>query len=144
LVLEVEVLRPDPRASERGTAVVEGTLCLLTFFTVILGIFEIARFVNIHQVMTDAAREGARLAVTPLTQTSTLPNSAEVEAEVRRFLDGDAIQGATVSVGAVNIGVDQFTLVTVTVPYQLMSLSMFSPLQFNLVSNALMRNETSP
>jgi Flp pilus assembly protein TadG len=137
-------MKPDPRASERGTAVIEGAACLLAFFTVILGIFEMARFVNVYQVATDAAREGARLAVTPLTQTSTLPNSAEVEAEVRRFLDGDAIQGATVTVGGVNIGADQFTLVTVTVPYQVMSLSMFSALQFNLVSNAMMRNETSP
>ena len=136
-------MKPDPRASERGTAVIEGTLCLLAFFTVILGIFEIARFVNVYQVATDAAREGARLAVTPLTQTSALPSSATVEAEVRRFLDGDLIQGATVTVGGVNIGADQFTLVTVTVPYQVMSLSMFSALQFNLVSNSMMRNETS-
>jgi Flp pilus assembly protein TadG len=144
LRLEVEVLKRDPRASERGMAVVEGAWCMVAFFTVILGIFEIARFVNVYQVATDAAREGARLAVTPLTQTSTLPNSSEVEAEVRRFLDGDAIQGATVSVGTVNSGVDQFTLVTVTVPYQLMTVSLFSSLQFNLVSNSLMRNETSP
>ena len=67
---------------ERGTAVVEAALTMLGFLVLLLGIFEAGRLLNIQQVLTDASREGAKLAVLPLSGTSTLPTVGEIENEI--------------------------------------------------------------
>jgi Flp pilus assembly protein TadG len=50
------------RAGERGQALVEFALILPVILLVMVGMLEFARAWNLHQVMTDAAREGARRA----------------------------------------------------------------------------------
>jgi Flp pilus assembly protein TadG len=52
-------LRSGPR-SERGQALVEFALLLPVILLLVVGMLEFARAWNMHQVMTDAAREGAR------------------------------------------------------------------------------------
>jgi hypothetical protein len=47
---------------ERGQALVEFALILPVILLVMVGMLEFARAWNLHQVMTDAAREGARRA----------------------------------------------------------------------------------
>ena len=133
----------------RGAAAVEGAVVLIGFLVVILAIFEAGRFFNVQQVLTNASREGARLAVMPLSGTSTLPTTGQIESEVQRFLQAANIQGATIAVNrpvSINTGsvLTEFTRVTVSVPYQVLTLSMFSNLAIPLVGEALMRNETSP
>lgn len=131
--------------SERGTAIVEGTLVLLLFFVLILGIIEAGRFMQVRQTLTDAAREGARLAVAPQPGTSTLPSVSQVQAEVQLFLNGNNIQGANISVVPVtNAQGDELTEVTASVDYQVISISLFSALEVPLSGTARMRNETSP
>jgi Flp pilus assembly protein TadG len=48
---------------ERGQALVEFALILPIILLLVVGMLEFARAWNLHQVMTDAAREGARRAV---------------------------------------------------------------------------------
>ena len=58
--------RNDLRRSawaERGQALVEFALILPAILLLVVGMLEFARAWNLHQVMTDAAREGARRAV---------------------------------------------------------------------------------
>ena len=50
------------REGERGQALVEFALILPVILLVMVGMLEFARAWNLHQVMTDAAREGARRA----------------------------------------------------------------------------------
>jgi Flp pilus assembly protein TadG len=50
------------RLDERGQALVEFALVLPLILLLMVGMLEFARAWNLHQVMTDAAREGARRA----------------------------------------------------------------------------------
>ena len=142
-------MRRGKGSAETGAVIVEAALTLLLFFTLLLGIMEGGRFLNVQQTLTNAAREGARVAVAPITQTSTLASDGEIETEVRRFLDAARIYGATITVERPLVipsnGVPmQYTRVRVSVPYRVISLAMFSSLSVNLAGEALMRNETSP
>lgn len=141
-------MKRDRRNPERGSTALESLwLMAWIFFPLIFGIFELCRFMNVQGMITNAAREGARLAVAPMQGTSSLPGSSEVEAEVRRFLAGAAIPdaGVTVQVIPQNRNGVQCTEVVVQVPYSVMSLAMFVPaLEVTLTGDALMRNETSP
>jgi Flp pilus assembly protein TadG len=140
------------RHGQRGAAAVEGALALLTFFTVLFAIMEAARFVNVQQALTSAAREGARFAVAPLQGTSNLPTDPEIQARVTQFLDAAGITGATISIqrpiiiptGVVPVATE-FTRIQVLMQYQVISIAMFAGnLQVTLSGEALMRNETSP
>ena len=107
---------------------------------------------SLQQGITHAAREGARLAVAPASQSFTLPGDSAIESRVAHFLESNGIpvngsDSAQVTVDrdvTTGSGPDTFTRVSVTYPYRVMSLKMFSPLQFNLTGTARMRNETSP
>jgi Flp pilus assembly protein TadG len=123
-------------------------MTVLGFLVLLLGIFEAGRLLNIQQVLTDASREGARLAVAPLSGTSTLPSVGEIESEVQRFLQAANIGSATTVVERpVSIVTGSVTTtstrVRVSLPYTLLTLSMFSDLEITLVGQTLMRNETS-
>jgi len=123
-------------------------MTVLGFLVLLLGIFEAGRVLNIQQVLTDASREGARLAVAPLSGTSTLPSVGEIESEVQRFLQAANIGSATTVVERpVSIVTGSVTTtctrVRVSLPYTLLTLSMFSDLEITLTGQTLMRNETS-
>ena len=142
-------MRDSRRRAEEGAVVVEAALTLLLFFTVLLAIMEGGRFLNVQQTLTNAAREGARLAVAPISQTSTLASDGEIETRVRTFLDASRVSGAVVTVERpvvvqANGVAMQYTRVRVSVPYRVISLAAFSALSVNLTGEALMRNETSP
>jgi Flp pilus assembly protein TadG len=61
--------RKRVRLGERGQALVEFALILPVILLVMVGMLEFARAWNLHQVMTDAAREGARRAAIQDTQS---------------------------------------------------------------------------
>ena len=134
---------------QRGTVLVESAMTLLGFLVVLLAILEAGRFLNVQQVLTDASREGARLAVSPLSGTSTLPTTEEIENEVQRFLQAANLASATTVVERpvyiVTGGVASvYTRVRVSLPYTVVTLPMFSNLEITLAGEAVMRNETSP
>jgi Flp pilus assembly protein TadG len=138
---------------ERGAVIIEGALVLLTLFTLIFAIWEAGRLFNVQNVVTNAAREGARLAVTPLSgATSTLPNSTDIQTRVNRFLQSSSIENGTISIndGAgmgspILIDGNEFTKVEVSVPYSFLTLPLLGDvLDVTLKGESLMRNETSP
>jgi Flp pilus assembly protein TadG len=70
----------SPAGSRRGTAIVEAAFVLPIFFMVVLGIVEFGRAMMVGQLVSNAARHGARLAI---VQGST---NAEIETAVYDFL----------------------------------------------------------
>lgn len=137
--------------SRRGTAVVEAALVTMGFLILVFGIMEVGRFMSVQQTITDATREGARLAVAPASQTTTLPADTQLENRISYYLQANGIPvgggGATISIDrnvAIGTGLDRYTRATVTYPYRLFSLSWFSNLEVTLRGVSRMRNETSP
>jgi Flp pilus assembly protein TadG len=72
--------------------VVEFALVAPVLFLMVFGMIEFGRMVMVQQVLTNASREGARIAVLDGTTTS------DVTTAVQTYLTGSSIQGATVTV----------------------------------------------
>ncbi len=71
--------------ARRGQAVVEFALVLPLILIMLISVFEFARAWNIQQVLTDAAREGARVAVVGAgNEEAEGPLKAKVTAEIKR------------------------------------------------------------
>jgi Flp pilus assembly protein TadG len=85
------------RASERGVTIVESAVILIMFFALLFGVIEAGRFLNMRQVLTNAAREGARFGIAPASGTNNLPTEAEIKAKVESFLAVSHITGATIT-----------------------------------------------
>ena len=142
-------IKPRSDMSERGTTTVEAAIILQAFLMFTFGVFEAGRFINTYQVLTNAAREGARLAVTPLYGTNTLPTTSEIQDRVNQYLSSGNITGATTAVNpAVSVVTGSvtttYTQVTVQLPYQVITVpNFFNALNVTLTGEALMRNETS-
>jgi Flp pilus assembly protein TadG len=149
------------RRRESGVTLVESALILVLFFTLLFGVMEAGRFLNVRQVLTHAAREGARFAIAPASGTNKLPDAEEISAKVDMYLAAANIRGATTTVKcppsatesctkdasmAVSTGsvVTEYTEVTVSTSYSVITVpSWFKALQVNLSGKALMRRETS-
>ena len=133
------------RSQQRGGTVVEAAVCFLVFFTLLMGVLEFGRAYNIYQILTDAAREGARYSVAPLQGTSALPSTSDVAARVQTFLDSGNVTGSTVSVNqsvaaTVNGVPLVYTEVDVSAPYQF----VFFPFgTVTMSTSAVMRNENN-
>jgi hypothetical protein len=115
-----------------------------------------------RQVLTNAAREGARFAVAPKTQTNTLPDESEIVARVDSFLTAGNITGATIvtacptaapevctskipAMSVVNgLVTTQYTRVTVTKSFNVVTVpGFFNALAITLKGESIMRRETS-
>lgn len=59
----------------RGVAMVEMAIVLPLLLLLLVGIMEMGRVVMIYQILTNATREGARLAVVPGTSDATVLNA---------------------------------------------------------------------
>ncbi len=66
--------------SERGAALLEAAITLPMLLLVAVGIFEFGRAYQTWQILTNAAREGARIAVL------TAPTNSLVEQRVREYM----------------------------------------------------------
>ena len=141
--------KPRRFKSQRGTTIVEAAIILPVFLMFLFGIFEAGRFLNVRQVLTNAAREGARFGVTPLTGTNTLPTTSAIQDRVNEYLASANITGATTTVNpdvevATGSVTTVYTLVQVQEPYDVLTVPyFFNMLQITLSGEALMRNETS-
>lgn len=132
--------RDDPRA---GQALVEFALVVPLLLLLLLGIVEFARAWNVHQVLTDAAREGAR---------ETVVDNGKTEAEVKQIIIDAAGRGAIpLTVGDITItglNGDKGTPATVQIVYDhqlrwvgaLMRLAT-GDRTVTMVSTFVMRNE---
>jgi Flp pilus assembly protein TadG len=84
-----------PLRDSRGAAAVEFALVFPLLLVVMIGIFEFGRVWNIHQVVTDASREGARRAVVRDGVTGTAKQTAVANA-INNRLTSAGIAAATV------------------------------------------------
>jgi Flp pilus assembly protein TadG len=139
----------------RGAALIESAIITLSFLIFVFALLEAGRLFSVRHVVTEAAREGARYSVTPESGSSTLPTEAEVRQVVHDYLqmakvnvpddqiviDQNAAGG--VSVGYIS-GTPQYTRVTVTAAYKVLTIPIFAGLEIDLIGESLMRNETSP
>lgn len=144
---------PNRLGGERGAAIIEVALTLPLLLLVAVGIFEFGRAYQTSQVLTNAAREGARVAI--------LPNQAAdaAESRVRTYLQqgglvsdtsvGVAISSVQLSMGAA--GNASGSRVTVTYPFtfivlqpvaQLVVAGSMTGAPITLTARAEMRNET--
>jgi len=117
-------------SSRRGAAVVEFAIVAPLFLLLVFGIIEFGRMVMVQQVITNAAREGARQGIVPGSSSSQVNNT------VSTYLNGTSIGGATTTVSpdpaAATYG--QGITVTVSVPFTSVS---WLPSPFFLGSSVL-------
>jgi Flp pilus assembly protein TadG len=137
--------------NERGSALIEVALTLPLLLLVAAGIFEFGRAYQTQQVLTNAVREGARVAV--------LPNqpSGAAASRVTTYLTNGQLPNAgtaTVTVTATNISIGGTTTpgsrVTVNYPFSFMVLQPVARLvvgssnlgsALTMSASAEMRNE---
>jgi Flp pilus assembly pilin Flp len=80
------------RKHRRGAAAVEFAIIAPVFFLLIMGMIEIGRAVMVQQIITNASREGARLAVLPDE------NNANVIDRVDSILADSGVPGSTTEI----------------------------------------------
>ena len=90
---------------QQGQSLVEFALLLPMLVIILFGTVEFGRLWMTMNVLTGAAREGARVAAV------TAPNTAQVQTAVNNVLSGASITGATITV----VGPNATNNVTVTV-----------------------------
>ena len=135
--------------SQRGAALIETAITIPMVLLVSVAIFEFGRAYQTWQVLTNAAREGARVAV--LSGTT----DAQVTATVRDYITAgrvpDAATTPIVVERAVPLGTNTSSRVTVNYPFNFMvigpvarlvrSSSTLGNSALTMTATALMRNE---
>ena len=136
--------------NQRGAALLETAITIPLVLLVTVSIFEFGRAYQTWQVLTNAAREGARVAI--LGEST----DAQVTDAVRNYMQGGQLQqadSATITVErTVPFGSNTASKVTVTYPFNFTVLNPVIRLvqsssttgqgTTNMVSSALMRNES--
>ena len=104
--------------NERGTALLETAITLPIILLVSVAIFEFGRAYQVQQVLTNAAREGARIAVLPGV------SDADVTARVRQYLsDGGLVAVDPVVERNVPFGSTTASRVTINFPFSFIVLN---------------------
>ena len=136
------VNRAKPRGSRSGVSMIECAIVLPLFAMLVLGILEFGRAFMVSQVVTNSAREGARIGTMP---TST--SNSQIEARVNDFLADAGITTATTTVSVDSgslAGASRGDAVTVQVSVPFTDVSLLSPRfleGINLTSTSVMRRE---
>jgi hypothetical protein len=140
--------------SERGAALLEAAITIPMLLLIAIGIFEFGRAFQTWQILTNAAREGARIAVLPsggapgvveervrdYMAAGQLPEAGEASVSVNR--------SATITVNGANVSASQ---VTISYPFSFRFLQPVMELvapgsggdgPLTMSAQALMRNET--
>jgi Flp pilus assembly protein TadG len=85
----------------RGAAVVETALILNVLLLGVLGVFEYGRIVMLRQLMFNAAREGARLAIVG-TAADPQATTAQIQQTVTSYLAGQSLSNLSIQVYQAN------------------------------------------
>ena len=131
------------RRDESGQALVEFALILPVILLLLIGMLEFARAWNLHQVMTDAAREGARRAVLADVGMANEQTVDSVKASMWRHL---AQFGYDPAYAEMNIKGNWKTIgdpitVELKCPYAFWVLPWLTPGNFVMRTEFTMRNE---
>jgi Flp pilus assembly protein TadG len=138
-------------SSARGQALLEAAMTLPLVLVVAVGIFEFGRAYQTWQVLTNAAREGARIAVLPGTGAGG-PAQRVLDYLTAGQIPNPSSASVAVTAGSVNIGgaTGPTSIVTVTYPFSFVVLQPVMGLIANgstvgsavtLTARAEMRNE---
>ena len=135
--------------NERGAALLETAITIPIILLIAVGIFEFGRAYQTSQVLTNAAREGARIAILSAT------TDAEVQTTVRNYMTSGGLPNATTAAVDINrnveLGTNTASRVTINYPFQFIVLNpvvrLVSPGSrtgdpLTMQSVALMRNES--
>ena len=134
----------------RGAAAVEFALVAPVFFLLIFGMIEFGRMVMVQQVITNASREGARIAVLDGSQRVGTEANPGVLDSIQRYLDGARIDSdsATITIDPYtpsDAGYGEPVTVTVAIPFSEVSW-LPSPILLGgdteLTATTVMRRET--
>jgi Flp pilus assembly protein TadG len=133
--------------SERGAALIETAVTIPMLLLVAVAIFEFGRAYQTWQVLTNAAREGARVSVLP---TATVD---DVKATVVNYMQGGALPNATADMVTVNrnaaVNGKTASQIGIDFPFEFMVLGPVASLvksgtlgePLTMHATALMRNE---
>ncbi len=121
-------MRARGRKVERGAAAVEFALLLPLLMVILLGTIDWGYYFFVEQVVTNAAREGARVgSLTPAgTATADATSASDAQTAAQSYLTAGGLDGAkaTVTVNAVAPGPS----IQVTVSYPTGSITGFTVL----------------
>jgi Flp pilus assembly protein TadG len=132
------------RRNRRGAAVVEFAIVAPLFFLMVFGMIEFGRAIMVKQILTNASREGARVAVLD-SQTAT---ASQVNTMVTTYLQNAGITGATITINPTeptSAGYGAPVTVTVRIPFSSVSwlpAPWFLTGGTNLTASTVMRRET--
>jgi Flp pilus assembly protein TadG len=132
------------RRQRQGAAVVEFAIIAPLFFMLVFGMIEFGRAIMVKQILTNASREGARVAVLD----STTPTASQVTNLVTTYLSNAGISGATVTMDPTeptSAGYGAPVTVTVQIPFNRVSwlpAPWFLTGSTNLRASTVMRRET--
>ena len=132
---------------DTGQSLAEFAILLPVLMGVVIGIFEFGRAWNVDQVLTNAAREGGRLAVVETSSEGDVLDAVET-ALTNASLDPSL---ATISVDGMDDGYGTQATVVVAYPYEFVFLGPImaflgdgggdAPGAITLTSQIVMRNE---
>ena len=132
------------RRNRQGAAAVEFAIVAPVFFLMVFGMIEFGRAIMVQQVLTNASREGARVAVLD----STTPTASLVANTVETYLENAGITGANVDIDPTEpttAGYGEPVTVSVEIPFSSVSwlpAPMFINTDTNLQASTVMRRET--
>jgi Flp pilus assembly protein TadG len=138
--------------NERGTALLEAAITIPLLLLIAVGIFEFGRAYQTWQVLTNAAREAARVAILPGTdggspetraraymQDGGLPNYGTATVDVNRNA-AVIVNGANVPASQVTIGYP-FEFIVLQPVARLVNPGTSTGNALTMQASALMRNE---
>ena len=141
-------MRTRLRHNERGAALIETAITIPMILLIAVGIFEFGRAYQTWQVLTNAAREGARVAI--LSDKTDV----EVQTAVRNYMQAGGLphySSAPVLMDRnVTLGTNTGSRITINYPFQFMVLNGVAKLvvkgstagqSLTMQSVAVMRNE---
>ena len=88
------ILKHRTRRARRGLTLVETAIVIGLVLLMLFGLYEYGRFVMVRQVVQNAAREGARLAVVSADRLTT----SDLQNTVTNYLAGQQIGVPTISI----------------------------------------------
>jgi Flp pilus assembly protein TadG len=141
------IMRTTFRKNERGAALLETAITIPILLLISVAIFEFGRAYQTWQVLTNAAREGARIAIL-IDKTDS-----DVQNAVKNYISSGGLP-ATASIDIdrdVAMGANTASRITVNYPFQFIMLnpvvrlvtpSSTTGAPLTMQSTALMRNES--
>lgn len=104
--------------NQRGAVALEFALLLPVFLVILFGTIEFGRMMYGREIVTNAAREGARAGIVARAPVTTKPSGATITAIANNYLTGTGISPASVTFTPVGAQLAYPAPLTVTVQYQ--------------------------